>query len=218
MMALWVGAGAAYLLFGSILWLLLRRWHMHRRVETVRREPLYEYRSRIMLLGLPLVHIRLRGGKEPGPVKAWVAAGPRAVGVVFAFGGLAIAPLSVGGIAVGLLPIGGIAMGLVSFGSFCIGVWALGGLALGWQASGICAAGWLAADGMCAAAHGFARGSIALALHANDAAASAFFSGGRFYRAVSVVLSYSWLLYFTFLFPLVMWRWARRRNGTKMPE
>jgi RNA polymerase sigma factor (sigma-70 family) len=213
-MGLWVAAGTAYLLSAGIFFLWSTRWRrMHLPTEPVPSQPLYEYRSRITLLGLPLVHIRLRGGAKRGSVKAWFAVGPTAIGVVFAFGGIAIAPLSMGGIAMGLLPIGGIAVGLAAFGAFCIGVWALGMFVAGWQASGFCAAGWLAADGVwCSAAHGFARGSAALATHVNDAAATAFFNGSRFYRAVTAVFGYSWLLYLTYLFPLVVWRWVSRRN------
>ncbi len=77
----------------------------------------YEYRSRLSLLGLPLVHVRLgdRFDVLRGPVKAWIAIGSsHAVGVIFASGGIAIAPLSFGGIAIGLLPFGAMGVGLVS--------------------------------------------------------------------------------------------------------
>jgi len=46
--------------------------------------PLFEYQSKLSLFGLPLVHIRLRGGLERGPVRAWIAAGDAAIGVIFA--------------------------------------------------------------------------------------------------------------------------------------
>ncbi len=74
----------------------------------------YEYRSRWSLLGLPLVHVRLgdRFDVLRGPVKAWIAIGSsHAVGVIFASGGIAIAPVSFGGIAIGLLPFGAIGLG-----------------------------------------------------------------------------------------------------------
>src|ERR1017187_9874247 len=52
-------------------------------------KPAWEYRSRFELLGLPFIHIRLndvsRGTRSS--VKAWIAAGNCAIGVLFAFGG-----------------------------------------------------------------------------------------------------------------------------------
>jgi len=93
--------------------------------------PAWEYRSRLVLLGLPFVHIRVSGGLAvPGtPVKAWIAAGDCAVGVLFAFGGIAIAPVSIGGLAMGLLPFGGCAVGLLALGGFSLGglvIWRIG--------------------------------------------------------------------------------------------
>ena len=126
---------------------------------------MFEYRSRLTLLGLPLVHIRFRGGLERGPVKAWIAAGDAAIGVIFAFGGMAIAPISFGGLAVGILTLGGLAVGVLPFGGFSFGPWAMGGFAVGWQAFGGCAVGWLAAQGGVAVARGFAEGGVALAPH-----------------------------------------------------
>src|SRR5262245_9201108 len=71
--------------------------------------PAWEYRSKLELLGLPLVHIRFnRSAVQRAPVKAWIAAGDFAYGLLFAFGGLAIAPVSIGGIAIGLIPFGGL--------------------------------------------------------------------------------------------------------------
>jgi RNA polymerase sigma factor (sigma-70 family) len=97
----------------------------------------WEYRSKLHLCGLPFVHFRLGGGiaAQRKPVKAWIAAGDTAVGVLFAFGGLAVAPVSIGGLAVGLLPFGGFALGLLSLGGFSVGMWSFGGLVVGWQAS-----------------------------------------------------------------------------------
>src|SRR6266404_4806722 len=59
--------------------------------------PAWEYRSNFVLLGLPLIHVRVSGGLTVPvmPVKAWIAAGDYAVGLLFAFGSLAIAPVSI---------------------------------------------------------------------------------------------------------------------------
>src|SRR5256885_16169665 len=75
--------------------------------------PAWEYRSKFVLLGLPFIHVRVSGGLTVPltPVKAWIAAGDYAVGWLFAFGNLAIAPVSIGALAIGLLSFGGCAVG-----------------------------------------------------------------------------------------------------------
>src|SRR5262245_7809098 len=119
-------------------------------------QPAWEYRSRLAWLGLPLVHVRFnRTAVSRAPVKAWFAAGDFAFGLLFACGGLAIAPVSVGGIAIGLMPFGGAAMGLFAIGGFALGGWVFGGFALGWQAFGGCALAWNAAMGGLALARDF---------------------------------------------------------------
>ena len=172
--------------------------------------PVFEYRSKHSVLGLPLVHIRFRGGLERGPVKAWIAAGDSAVGAIFAFGGLAIAPISFGGLAVGLLTLGGFAIGLVTFGGFSLGLWAIGGMAAGWQAFGGCVFAWLGAQGGVAVAHDFAMGGVASARHANDAAAGAFFTNSGFFRMAQVAVRYAGWLSLICLFPLVLW-WRHKK-------
>ena len=136
--------------------------------------PAYEYRSKLSVLGLPLVHIRLRAGLDRGPVKAWIAAGDAAIGAIFAFGGLAVAPLSCGACSIGLLTFGGLAAGLLSMGGFSLGLWAMGAQAIGLLAFGGCALGWQAAMGGVAIARDYALGGIALADQANNAVAAAF--------------------------------------------
>jgi len=136
----------------------------------------YEYRSRWSLFGLPLVHVRMgdRFDLLRGPVKAWIAIGSsHAVGGLFAFGRLAVAPVSFGGIAIGLLPFGAIGIGLVSLGAISFGIWSFGGLAFGWQVFGGCAVAWNAAIGGLAFAHDFALGGIAQAAQANTKIAQA---------------------------------------------
>jgi hypothetical protein len=175
-------------------------------------QPLFEYRSKASLLGLPLIHIRLRGGIARGPVKAWIAGGDFAIGVLFAFGGIAIAPISFGGFAAGLVTFGGFGIGLLSLGGFSIGLWALGGFALGWQALGGCAVGWSAAQGGVAVAHDVANGAVALAQHPNDATAQAFFAGSGFFRIAERVIFYiPWLGLLAFL-PAVLLRYAKKHR------
>jgi hypothetical protein len=175
-------------------------------------EPLFEYRSKASLLGLPLIHIRLRGGIARGPVKAWIAAGDSAIGGLFAFGGLALAPISFGGFAAGLLTVGGCGVGILTLGGFSLGVWALGGFALGWQAIGGCAVAWSAAQGGVAVAHHLANGAIALAQHANDEIAKAFFANSGFFRIMERVLYYiPWLGLAGFIPVIFLRRRAKRQ-------
>jgi hypothetical protein len=166
------------------------------------------------LLGLPLVHIRLRGGLERVPVKAWIAAGDAAIGVIFAFGGLAVAPISFGGFAIGLLPLGGFAFGAVALGGFSVAIWSFGGFALGWQAFGGCAIAWNAAFGGVAMAHDFALGGIALAAQANNDAAQLYIQASPFFHNAQIATRYLVWLYLICLLPVILWwRTVARRQG-----
>ncbi len=219
---LMIGLGLMYLIFVAALIVWMRRSlrNIGQQEKTEGHPapavvPVFEYRSKHSLLGLPLVHIRLRAGLERGPVKAWIAGGDAAIGLVFAFGGLAIAPISFGGFAVGLLTLGGFAFGLVAFGGFSLGPYALGGMAVGLQAFGGCAMAWLAAYGGVAVAHGLATGGIALAPHANDAAAQAFFKNSAFFRTAQAALPYFGWLNLIYLIPLVFWFWNKKKSCAK---
>jgi RNA polymerase sigma factor (sigma-70 family) len=218
---LFIGLGAAYIL----VIIALNVWMMRRRRSLGRQEiadgrpapllvPVFEYRSKLALLGLPLVHIRLRGGLERGPVKAWIAAGDAAIGVIFAFGAMAIAPISFGGLAVGVLTLGGFAVGLLPFGGFSFGPWAMGGFAVGWQAFGGCAVGWLAAQGGVAVAYQFAQGGVALASHANDAAAQTFFQNSAFFQHALAMVDHAYWINLVAILPLALW-WQQHKNKRK---
>ena len=166
----------------------------------------WEYRSRLQLFGLPLVHLRFnRSVSQRAPVRAWIAAGDFAFGVLFAFGGLAVAPVSVGGIAIGLLPWGGAALGLFAIGGFAFGGWAFGGFALGWQAFGGCALAWNAAVGGLALARDFAVGALAHAAQANSHVASQFMKASPFFKRMDVLSHYIGWLNLLWLIPLITW-------------
>jgi hypothetical protein len=177
--------------------------------------PAWEYRSKFVLLGLPFIHIRVSGGLTVPrmPVKAWIAAGDCAVGLLFAFGGIAIAPVSIGGLAMGLLPFGGCAVGLLVLGGFSLGVWAFGGLALGWQVFGGCAIAWNAALGGVAIAHDFAFGGIAHAAQANNAIARQFIGTNLFFHCAQIIGRYCVWLNLLWVVPVVVQWWviARKR-------
>jgi hypothetical protein len=178
----------------------------------------YEYRSRWGLFGLPLVHVRFgdRFDVLRGPVKAWIAIGSsHAVGLIFASGGFAVAPISFGGIAIGLLPFGVIGVGLISIGAISFGVWSQGALAVGWQTAADCSLAWKAAAGGLAFAHDFAVGSIAHAAQANTKIAVQFFQQSWFFRTAQLIGNY-----YLWLIPLILqalaFRWARGRWKQKV--
>ena len=177
----------------------------------------YEFRSRWNLLGLPLVHIRMgdRFDVLRGPVKAWIAIGSsHAVGVIFASGGIAVAPISFGGIAIGLLPFGAIGIGLISLGAISLGVWSSGALAIGWQAHAGCGIAWNAAMGGLAVARDFAVGGLAHAAQANTEIATQFCRQGWFFRSAQFIADHG--LWMIFAVPLALQSWiaarARRRR------
>ena len=217
--ALLIGCGASYGLF-SIIMTVWTMWRQRKfRQEEIAGghplpafDPLFEYRSRLILLGWPVVHIRIRGGLERGPVKAWIAAGDAAIGVIFALGALAIAPFSFGGIAVGLVTLGGLALGLVSSGGLSVGPWAFGPFAVGWYALGVWAVGWTAAQGVVAIARDFAVGAVALARHANDAPAMTFMQHSTFFQSAQAALRHDQWLFMLLLLPPALWLWWRHKN------
>jgi len=178
--------------------------------------PAWEYRSALGLCGLPLLHIRIGGdlALRCKPLKAWVAVADVAFGALFAFGGMAVAPLAVGGLAIGLLPLGGCAVGLVALGGFSLGWWSFGGCAVGWLAFGGCALAWKAALGNLALARGFALGVAAYATHFNDAAAQAFARNTLFFRWSWVALRHLYWINLAWIIPLIIWwRVEKRRPG-----
>jgi RNA polymerase sigma factor (sigma-70 family) len=184
--------------------------------------PAREYRSKFVLFGLPFIHIRMSGGLTVPvvPVRAWIASGDFAVGLLFASGNLAIAPVSIGASAIGLLSFGGCAVGLISLGGFSVGVWSYGALAFGWHAFGACAIAWNAANGGIAVAHNFAFGGIAYALQANNHAAATYFQRDQFFHNPRRLLLYlAWLNLLWVIPMLARWRvvagdrWRRESRG-----
>ncbi len=179
----------------------------------------FEYRSRLSLFGLPLLHIRIgdRFGLLRRPVKAWIAVGSDfAVGVLFASGGIAIAPVSFGGIAIGLLPFGAVALGLVPIGACSIGVWAFGALAVGWQAFGRFAFAWKLAMGGIAIAHDFSLGEIAHAAQANSEIVKQFVQQHLFPRYAQMLSDHGIWVTLIWVIPVIgqgqMAARARRRR------
>lgn len=170
-----------------------------------------EYRSRWTLLGVPLVHFRFASPDlgQP-PVLGWVAGGDRAYGLLFAWGGLAVAPFSIGSVAVGVVAIGSLSVGVLSLGTVAVGGVAFGCLAAGHNAFGwLSALGWVEArGGGFAIARLEASGPFAWAEHANlpMAVASGVWSPSLVVAVVSVVA----------LLPVVYYaRAVRQRLGSR---
>lgn len=170
----------------------------------------FEYRSRATLLGLPLVHVRYTPPTEDsGPALGWIAVGDRAVGVLFALGGLAAGGVSVGSVSVGVLAVGGVSLGVLSLGGVAFGFLALGSLAAGVFALGAFALGWTAASGAVAAARDYALGGLALAEHPNDAAARAFATE---HHTAAVFYSLLLLVFILSVVPTALIAWRTRRS------
>lgn len=130
-----------------------------------------EYRSRATLLGVPLVHFRFSSAEEGDrPVFGWISGGDRAFGLLFAWGGWAVAPISCGICAVGLLSVGTMGVGVIGLGTLAVGGVALGCVAVGWDTyAWLSALGWSTAQsGGFGIARLAARAPIAYARHAND--------------------------------------------------
>ncbi len=182
--------------------------------------PAYEFRSRASLFGMPLVHVRLgdRFDVLRGPVKAWIAIGSsHSVGVIFASGGIAVAPVAFGGIAIGILPFGAIALGIFSIGAIAIGGWAYGALAVGWQIFCGCGVAWNAGEGGLIFARDIALGAFAHAAQANTEAAKQFIYNSLFFRIGYAISRHSLLVQLTWIIPMflqarVVTRARRRRE------
>jgi len=179
--------------------------------------PAWEYCSVRHFCGLPLVHICVgdRFAALRPPTTAWIAVGEKAVGGLFAFGGLAVAPVSIGGLGIGLVSFSGLALGIVALGGFALGGWATGGVALGWQSFGCCALAWDAASGGIALARDYALGAIAHAAQANNEVARNLAGPNRFFALARVICDYSLLANLVWLVPMLLWWRTVRKHGQR---
>jgi len=181
----------------------------------------FEYCSNVRFLGLPLVHIRIgdRFDHLRGPVKAWIAMGNFALGGLFAFGGVAAAPICIGGTIFGVFSLGGIATGVFPLGGISVGVYTFGALCIGWQAYGACAFGWLAAAGNFAVSHGYALGDVARGAQTNTDAARDFINSGTYFKWIMAINRHWFWMNFLWVGPLVVqWQIIARKNKNKPDE
>lgn len=173
-----------------------------------------EYRSRLTLFGVPLVHARFSSPDEGAPpVFGWFAGGDRAYGLLVAWGGFAVAPISVGAVAIGFLAIGSLSMGVLSLGTVGVGVIGMGCLAVGVKAyAWLSALGWsTAAGGGFAIARIAAVGPVAFAQHANDAVARQALVDPNAAQTQMIIFSVTSVLT---IFPIAYYaRAVRRRLG-----
>jgi RNA polymerase sigma factor (sigma-70 family) len=183
--------------------------------EVSNARPALEYCTTTRFLGLPLLHVRFGGppAMRWRPVKAWIALGDVAFGGLFAFGGVTIAPLCFGGVALGAVVFGGFAAGALTYAGFGLGIWAVGGFVMGWWAIGGCAIAWTASLGGIGIAREFARGGIAVALHANDSAANSYIANSGFFRAAfALVTTWLWPTMLAATVPSILLAMVRRRK------
>ena len=174
--------------------------------------PLWEFRSRFQLFGLPFIHLRTGGwhsgrpARELKPVKAWIAADDAfAVGVLFAYGAVAVAPVSIGACAFGLFSYGAMSVGALAVGGFGFGIWAFGAVAFGWQASAGCAIAWnIASGGQYAIAHQFALGPIAHAAQVNNELVRHLVKSNPFFQACWAALPYFFWLMWLWSVPIIL--------------
>jgi RNA polymerase sigma factor (sigma-70 family) len=103
-----------------------------------------EYKSRLSLFGIPLLHFQFTK-PEVGdkPALGWIAGGNVAYGLLFAWGGVAVAPVSVGILSFGVISVGALGFGLIGIGVVGIGVIGFGASAIAYKAyASLSAIGW----------------------------------------------------------------------------
>ena len=103
--------------------------------------------SRIRLFGVPLYHFQF-GMPEQNEKAAygWIAGGSHAYGILFDWGGIAVAPISVGIISVGAVTVGAVGVGVLSLGTVAIGVIGFGASAVAYNAyASLSSLGWQSA-------------------------------------------------------------------------
>jgi MFS family permease len=206
---------------------LLKRARALRTAERLRRPDLFaapddqpgskkrEYKSRLTFLGLPLVHAKFAMAEEgESPAVGWIAAGDRAYGLLFAWGGIAVAPVSVGIVSVGLVTVGAVGFGLVGMGAVGIGLLAMGASAIGYKAyASMSALGWESAfsPGFSIAKEA-AIGPIAYAGQVNNELAASISNLATVDQSYALILGIMALLV---IVPVVWWARVVRKKMRK---
>ncbi|TPV53689.1 sigma-70 family RNA polymerase sigma factor [Aestuariibacter sp. GS-14] len=172
-----------------------------------------EYKSRLRLFGVPLMHFQF-GMPEHSDRAAygWFAGGSHAYGLLFAWGGVAIAPVSVGIVAIGGFTVGAVGIGVISTGTVAIGLLAFGASAIGYKAyASLSATGWESAfsNGV-SLARDAAIGPVAQAAYINNEQAASLTNLADFGQV------YYWLLAAIALLVIVPAIWHAAQVRTRM--
>ncbi len=209
---------------------LLKGMRLLRSAERIRRPDLFasstdqldskkrEYKSRFTFLGLPLVHAKFampEAGEKPAV--GWIAAGDRAYGLIFAWGGFAVAPISVGIVSFGFLSVGAVGFGLIAMGTVGVGILAIGASAIGYNAFGsISALGWESAfSPVFSIAKDAAIGAVAYADQVNNELAATLANMSTVDQSYTLVLG---LMAALVLVPVVWWSQTVRKKIRKPAE
>lgn len=206
---------------------LLKRARALRTAERLRRPDLFaspddqphskkrEYKSRLTLLGVPLIHAKFAMAEEgEPPAVGWIAAGDRAYGLLFAWGGIAVAPISVGIVSVGLITVGAVGFGLVGMGAVGLGLLGIGASAIGYKAyASMSALGWESAfsPGFSIAKEA-AIGPIAYAEQVNNELAASITNLSTVDQSYALILGIMALLV---IVPVVWWARVVRKKMRK---
>ncbi|BFT32346.1 sigma-70 family RNA polymerase sigma factor [Alteromonas sp. D210916BOD_24] len=134
-----------------------------------------EYISTWRLFGVPLFHFQF-GMPEKADKAAygWIAGGSYAYGLLFAWGGFAVAPISVGIVSIGVVTVGAVGFGLLSLGTVAIGLIGFGASAVAYKAyASLSSLGWESAFSQgFSIAKNAAIGPVAYAQHVNNETAA----------------------------------------------
>lgn len=175
--------------------------------------PRREYKSQFTLFGIPLIHIQY-GMLEASdkPAFGWIAGGSYAHGLLFAWGGVAIAPISVGIISFGIISIGAVGFGVIGTGTVAFGIVAFGASAVGYKAyASLSSLGWESA---------FSSGfSIAKEAAIGPFAYAAEINNERAAEIINLTLfaeNYQWVLAAIALFVIVPSIWYSNKVRQRM--
>lgn len=213
--------------YGVMTARLLERMSALRTAERIRRPDLFsspddqpdskkrEYKSRVTFLGVPLVHAKFAMAEEgEKPAIGWIAAGDRAYGLPFAWGGFAVAPVSVGIFSVGLVTAGAVGFGVAAMGTVGVGLLAMGASAIGYKAyASMSAMGWESAfsPGFSIAKEA-AIGPVAYAKHINNELAASISNLSTMDQSYGVILGITAVLV---IVPVVWWSCIVRQKMRK---
>lgn len=178
-----------------------------------------EFRTRARLFGVPLAHFQF-GMPEEGDKVAygWIAVGERAYGLLFASGGIAVAPISVGILSIGFFSVGVVGIGLLATGTVALGVIGFGASTIAYKAyASMSALGWESAiSGGFSVAKEAAIGQHAYAKYVNNEQA------GEIANLAALNQSYLWVLVFMTLLIVLPAVWhsnqVRKRMSKKQQE